>query len=49
MKEVITPALEEQSIFDLIKENIIKDKKCEVEYTDLLKDYVSFFKRRDFT
>ena len=44
MTEVITPALEERSIIDLIKENIIEDKKREVQYTDLLKDYVSFLK-----
>ena len=39
MTEVITPALEERSITDLIKENIIQDKKREVQSTDLLKDY----------
>ena len=44
MTEVSTPALEERSIIDLIKEDIIQDKKREVEYTDLMYDYVSFLK-----
>ena len=28
----------------MIKENILQDKKREIEYTDLLKDYISFLK-----
>ena len=31
-------------IIDMIKENILQDKKREIEYTDLLKDYISFLK-----
>ena len=40
----IRTANEDRDIIDLIKENIIQDKKREVEYTNLLKDYISFLK-----
>ena len=39
----IRTANENRDIIDLIKENIIQDKKREVEYTNL-KDYISFLK-----
>ena len=40
----ITAADQHRDIIDLIKEYITQDKKREVEYTNLLKDYISFLK-----
>ena len=40
----ITAADQDRDIIDLIKEYITPDKKREIEYTNLLKDYISFLK-----
>ena len=34
----------EKCVLDIIKENMIQDKKRELEYTDLLKDYIVHLK-----
>ena len=44
MTEDITTAVQDRDIIDLIKENILQDKKRETEYTNLLKDYIYFLK-----
>ena len=35
---------QDRDIIDMRKENIFQDKKREIEYTDHLKDYISFLK-----
>ena len=42
--EEIATAVLDRDIIDLIKENILQDKKREDEYVRLLKDYISFLK-----
>ena len=44
MAEEIATAVQDRDIIDLIKENILQDKKREDEYVRLLKDYISFLK-----
>ena len=36
--------IQDRNIIDLIKENMIQDKKREEEYKSLLTDYISFLK-----
>ena len=42
MAEEIATAVQDRDVIDLIKENILQDKKREDEYVRLLKDYISF-------
>ena len=44
MTEDITAAVQCGDIIDLIKGNILQDKKRETEYTNLFKDYIYFLK-----
>ena len=39
-----TKLIQDQDIIDMIKDNMLQDKKREIEYTNLLKDSVSFLK-----
>ena len=44
MAEEGAKLIQDRDIIDLVKENILQDKKREVEYTNLMQDYISFLK-----
>ena len=39
-----TKLIQGRDIIDMTKHNMLQDKKREIEYTNLLKDYISFLK-----
>ena len=49
LTEDISTAVRDRDIIDLIKENILQDKKREYEYASLLKDYISFLRGETYT
>ena len=44
MAEEPSTTSQDRDIIDLIKENTLQDKKREMEYTTILKDYIHFLK-----
>ena len=44
MADEETKVIQDRDIIDMIKGNMLQDKKGEIEYTNLLKDYLSFLK-----
>ena len=49
MGETINTTQFDRDIMDLIKDNILLDKKREEEYTSLLKDYINYLKDEIYT
>ena len=45
MAEDLSVDIQEKGFIDLIKENILQDKKRETEYATILKDYILFLKQ----
>ena len=44
MAEEPSTTSEDRDIIDLIKENMLQDKKREMEYKTIIKDYIHFLK-----